>query len=226
MPRAESSTLWMSTAAAAALHAAVLFAGSRAAATPPAEARHEAIDELRRYLAAAEQRAAATDAMTLETQRRIDNRLAEGQHGDGIGGEDQRPRGIEKTAAAGDLSPAGTGAGSGKKGKGAGALPPLKPSHGKLPPEVIQRIVRQNFGRLRLCVEKARNPGWALMGRVTVRFVIDWRGEVVSSKLVSSDIWDREVLSCVVRAFRSLHFPRPEGGMVTVSYPISFSPGG
>jgi hypothetical protein len=219
-------TPWMSTAAAAALHASVLFMGSRAAATPPGEARHEALLELQRYLAAAEQRTEAFDRVTLEGQRRVDNRLAEGQHGEGTGGDDQRPRGTEKKAGAGDLSPAGTGAGSGKKGKGAGALPPLKQSHGRLPPEVIQRVVRQNFGRIRLCVENARSPAWAFMGRASVRFVIDWRGAVVSAKVVNTNVWDGELLGCVLQAFRSLHFPKPEGGMVTVIYPVSLWPDG
>ncbi len=43
---------------------------------------------------------------------------------------------------------------------------------GRLPPEVIQRIARRQFGRARLCYENGlrRNP--ALTGRVVVRFVI------------------------------------------------------
>jgi hypothetical protein len=31
------------------------------------------------------------------------------------------------------------------------------------------------------------------------------------------------VVSCVVRGFGNLSFPPPEGGIVTVQYPISFS---
>jgi hypothetical protein len=37
---------------------------------------------------------------------------------------------------------------------------------------------------------------------------------------------DGGVVSCVVRAFYGLSFPQPEGGIVTVVYPIMFSPGG
>jgi hypothetical protein len=41
-----------------------------------------------------------------------------------------------------------------------------------------------------------------------------------------SDMPDGGVVSCVVRAFYGLSFPQPEGGIVTVVYPIMFSPGG
>jgi hypothetical protein len=37
---------------------------------------------------------------------------------------------------------------------------------------------------------------------------------------------DGGVVSCTVRAFYGLSFPQPEGGIVTVVYPIMFSPGG
>src|SRR5262249_58774195 len=49
---------------------------------------------------------------------------------------------------------------------------------GRLPPEVIQRIVRQNYGRFRMCYEQGltRNPN--LEGRVSVRFVIGRDGGV------------------------------------------------
>ncbi len=35
----------------------------------------------------------------------------------------------------------------------------------------------------------------------------------------------REILRDVVRGFGNLSFPQPEGGMVTVIYPIMFNPG-
>ncbi len=96
---------------------------------------------------------------------------------------------------------------------------------GRLPPEAIQRVVRQNFGRFRLCYENGLRPSPNLSGRVTVRFVIARDGSVGSVADGGSDIPDRTVTSCVVRAFSGLSFPQPEGGIVTVSYPILFSPG-
>ena len=97
--------------------------------------------------------------------------------------------------------------------------------NGRLPPEVIQRIVRQNFGRFRLCYENGMRNNPNLQGRVTVKFVIDRSGAVAMTADGGSDIPDSAVVQCVVRGFGNLSFPQPEGGMVTVVYPIMFNPG-
>ncbi len=97
---------------------------------------------------------------------------------------------------------------------------------GHLPPEVIQRIVRQNFGRFRACYENGLRGNPALGGRVAVRFVIGRDGAVGSVGNGGSDLPDPNVVSCVVRAFYGLSFPQPDGGIVTVTYPIVFTPGG
>jgi hypothetical protein len=96
---------------------------------------------------------------------------------------------------------------------------------GRLPPEVIQRIVRQNYGRFRMCYEQglSRNPN--LEGRVSARFVIGRDGAVSNASNGGSDLPDSGVVSCVVSAFYGLSFPQPEGGIVTVVYPIMLSPG-
>ncbi len=97
--------------------------------------------------------------------------------------------------------------------------------NGRLPPEVIQRIVRQNFGRFRLCYENGLKNNPNLQGRVTVKFVIDRSGAVGMTADGGSDLPDQGVVQCVVRGFGNLSFPQPEGGMVTVVYPIMFNPG-
>ncbi|HEX7664676.1 MAG TPA: AgmX/PglI C-terminal domain-containing protein [Polyangiaceae bacterium] len=97
--------------------------------------------------------------------------------------------------------------------------------NGRLPPEVIQRIVRQNFGRFRLCYENGMRQNPNLSGRVQVKFVIDRSGAVSTSQDGGSDLPDQSVVQCVVRGFQNLSFPQPEGGIVTVVYPIIFSPG-
>jgi hypothetical protein len=97
--------------------------------------------------------------------------------------------------------------------------------NGRLPPEVIQRIVRQNFGRFRLCYENGLRNNPNLQGRVTVKFVIDRSGAVAMTADGGSDLPEQGVVQCVVRGFGNLSFPQPEGGMVTVVYPIMFNPG-
>ncbi len=141
----------------------------------------------------------------------------------------------------GDIGMLGHGAGTGTgqgfgsgHGRLGGAHKTTAPSvrmgatsvSGRLPPEVIQRIVRQNYGRFRLCYEQGltRNPN--LEGRVSVRFVIDRQGGVTNVGNGGSDLPDSQVVSCVQSAFFGLSFPQPEGGIVTVVYPILLSPSG
>jgi hypothetical protein len=95
---------------------------------------------------------------------------------------------------------------------------------GRLPPEVIQRVVRQNFGRFKACYENGLRGNPNLQGRVAVRFVIGRDGDVSNVANGGSDLPDAGVVSCVTRAFYGLSFPHPENGIVTVTYPIIFSP--
>ncbi len=96
---------------------------------------------------------------------------------------------------------------------------------GRLPPEVIQRVVRQNFGRFRMCYQNGLQGNPNLQGRVSVRFVIGTDGAVGSAANGGSDLPDSAVVSCVVHAFYGVSFPQPEDGIVTVTYPIMFTPG-
>ncbi|MBW2528998.1 MAG: energy transducer TonB [Deltaproteobacteria bacterium] len=124
----------------------------------------------------------------------------------------------------------GFGHGQGRFKRGHRTAPPtvrIGPTtvSGRIPPEVIQRIVRQNFGRFRLCYENGLRNNPNLQGRVAVRFIIGRDGRV-SNVGGAGDLPDSGVISCVTRAFYGLSFPAPDGGIVQVSYPIVFTPGG
>jgi hypothetical protein len=95
---------------------------------------------------------------------------------------------------------------------------------GRLPKEVIQRVVRQNYGRFRNCYEMGLRTNPNLEGRVVARFVIG-RDGAVSNVSASGDVPDAAVKSCVASAFYGLSFPSPDNGIVTVSYPIMLTPG-
>jgi hypothetical protein len=95
---------------------------------------------------------------------------------------------------------------------------------GRLPPEVIQRIVRQNFGEFRKCYEQGLARDANLQGRVQVKFVIGREGNVTNVSDGGSDIPDQAVRDCVFEGVKLLLFPQPEGGIVTVVYPIRFEP--
>jgi hypothetical protein len=96
---------------------------------------------------------------------------------------------------------------------------------GRLPPEVVQRIVRQNFGRFRLCYEEALAKSPTLAGTVSTKFVIDKHGAPTQvTREASTTLANATVVSCVTGAFSNLTFPEPEGGgVVAVTYPLIFS---
>jgi hypothetical protein len=97
--------------------------------------------------------------------------------------------------------------------------------NGRLPPEVIQRIVRQSFGRFKLCYEVGLQQDPNLEGVIAPRFVIAADGSVGSIGTdTTTTVSDWRVVECVKRAFSSLTFPQPEGGLVTVIFPITFAP--
>ncbi len=96
---------------------------------------------------------------------------------------------------------------------------------GALPPEVVARIVRQNFGRFRLCYENGLRHDPTLRGRIVTSFVIESDGSVSRIADAGSDLPDDGVLACVLRANGNMSFPQPEQGVVKVKYPIIFNPG-
>jgi hypothetical protein len=96
---------------------------------------------------------------------------------------------------------------------------------GRIPPEVIQRTVRMQYGLFRACYETGLRNNPALRGSVTVQFVIGRDGQV-SNAGGGGDLPDAGVVSCVTRAFSGLSFTAPENGIVRVGYSIQFVPGG
>lgn len=95
--------------------------------------------------------------------------------------------------------------------------------NGRLPSEVIQRIMRQNYGRLRSCYESGLRANPGLQGRVAVRFVIVRDGSVSNVGNGGSDLPDPAVTSCIIRSVYGISFPAPENGIVSVLYPIMLS---
>jgi hypothetical protein len=95
---------------------------------------------------------------------------------------------------------------------------------GRLPPEIIQRVVRQHMGELRRCYEAGLRRDPKLTGTVRVKFVIDRSGSVSTAAEADSTLPDHEVGRCMVRTFYTLRFPEPDGGIVVVVYPINLNP--
>lgn len=112
--------------------------------------------------------------------------------------------------------------GSGRKTKVVKMIETGTDIQGRLPPEVIKRIIRANFPRFRACYEQGLKKDPGLKGTVAVRFIIDTTGAVESANLSGGSMSDSQVSSCVLGVYRTLSFPEPEGGKVMVTYPIDF----
>jgi hypothetical protein len=93
-----------------------------------------------------------------------------------------------------------------------------------LPPEVIQRVARQNYATFQHCYAAGRARAPALKGRVSVWLVIGLDGHVAQALDGGSTLPDPEVVQCVIEGFRGLVFPAPSE-RVTVVYPFLFEPG-
>jgi hypothetical protein len=163
--------------------------------------------------------------------------------GDGLGGIGEGAGGRGEGIGIGSIGTLGHDTGGADGFGGSGGWGSLRGAHavrasvcgcdgtlvnGRLPPETIQRIVRQNMGRFRYCYERALDRNPVLQGRVVTRFVIARDGSVAFSTddARESDLPDPGVVSCIVRAFGALSFPQPEGGTVSVVYPLSLTPSG
>jgi len=94
---------------------------------------------------------------------------------------------------------------------------------GRLMPEHIQSVVRQHFPELRSCYEQARTQTSHLQGSISVRFVIKDDG-LVDTVVIASDLPGDSIDDCVVKVFHAMRFDEPEGGIVTVMYPLRFCP--
>jgi hypothetical protein len=91
---------------------------------------------------------------------------------------------------------------------------------GRLPPEVVRRVVRQSLPRLRACYEKGIARDATLKGTVPIAFTIGPDGAIGNVRAEGGTLVDKDLRACLVGVFGGLSFPEPEGGSVLVSYPL------
>jgi hypothetical protein len=97
--------------------------------------------------------------------------------------------------------------------------------NGRLPSEVVARVIRQRFGAFVACYRSGLSAEPELRGRVAVGVVIDPRGGVAAVADAGSDLPAPGVRACVINMFRTLSFPAPQGGgTASVSYVLAFEP--
>ena len=96
---------------------------------------------------------------------------------------------------------------------------------GRLRPDLIQPVVRKQFGAFRRCYESGLRKNPDMAGLVAVKFVITPTGGVASPVDDGSNLPDPDVVQCIVGVFGTLSFSPPEAGTVTVVYRVMFNPG-
>lgn len=101
-----------------------------------------------------------------------------------------------------------------------GSQTPPDAGKGRLDKELIRRVIRQHIMEVRTCYERELSKNSKLGGRVLIHFIIGTGGEVTKSEVESSTLGNTVVEECIAAAVRSWSFPKPQGGVVSVTYPF------
>ena len=122
----------------------------------------------------------------------------------------------------------GRGAGAGFGGRGT-RVPTVRQAYaqvqGSLDKDIIRRIVRAHINEVRYCYNQALAKDPNAKGRVSVHFTIDANGKITAAQVTESTLTDAAVGVCIARAVKGWTFPKPMGGLVTVTYPFVLEPG-
>ena len=106
------------------------------------------------------------------------------------------------------------------------ATPPEPPKEetpqGTIDIENVKTVIKSYMGRIKICYADGlvKNPD--LKGEIKVQFTVGVNGRVTASKIASSTMNDPDVENCILRRFQRMTFPKPEGGEVTIKYPMIF----
>ncbi len=94
---------------------------------------------------------------------------------------------------------------------------------GRLPPQVVERMIRRHFGFFMICQETTHASGSHFSGVATVRFIIDRTGATAGRPVASSNLKDEAFLKCLENGFSLISYPSPDSGEVTVHYALRFN---
>jgi hypothetical protein len=98
------------------------------------------------------------------------------------------------------------------------------PVTNRIPPEIVMRPIRARAPCFRACYEAARHRNPSTEGRVGVQFVIELDGWVRAAHVRLDETGDRGLAECIARQFVGLQYPQPDGGRITVVYPVVLAP--
>jgi beta-lactamase regulating signal transducer with metallopeptidase domain len=92
--------------------------------------------------------------------------------------------------------------------------------NGRLPEERIQEVVRAAYPRFGECYDALPEPRRSV--RIELHFTIGSDGRVSDGHVDAEQ--EPKLGKCAEPVLKRLQFPKPDGGIVTVVYPIDFSP--
>ncbi|MBN2358218.1 MAG: AgmX/PglI C-terminal domain-containing protein [Deltaproteobacteria bacterium] len=125
-----------------------------------------------------------------------------------------RPAWVAMTICALLLTPAAEAARKSKKAK--------SEKEGTLPQDKIMKVVEQNKAGIKQCYEMAKLRKPDIEGSITVRWKVFPEGNVESCEVVESSLDDKETAGCITGEIKNWTFPKPKGGVVTVTFPFNF----
>ncbi len=134
--------------------------------------------------------------------------------------------GINGIGLYGKGQPSSMGTGNldlGGRGEGIVGLTGKTVIKGGLSKDVIGRIIRINWIKIKYAYELALQRNSTLEGTVIAKFAIDPKGKVTGLQITSDTIKDQQMLDGINRAMSDIRFPAPGAGVfVDVKYPFLF----
>ncbi|MBP9113495.1 MAG: AgmX/PglI C-terminal domain-containing protein [Polyangiaceae bacterium] len=90
----------------------------------------------------------------------------------------------------------------------------------------LERALAFTATKAKKCYERVLSSDNTLQGKVTVQVKIAANGNVCAATATGNDTGSAALAQCAANTFRSLHFPSPKGGCVSMEIPIKFVAGG
>jgi hypothetical protein len=87
---------------------------------------------------------------------------------------------------------------------------------------ILQTALSGRGGAGRRCYEKALLQNATLSGRMRLAVRVGPQGQVCNAKVVSDQVGDPGLSTCILGVFRASTLPAPAGGCVDVEVPLSF----
>jgi hypothetical protein len=109
-----------------------------------------------------------------------------------------------------------------KNGSGGSKRARLSSPMGKLNTKEVNDFINARFGQVKACYERRLKTNSFLEGKVDLNINISTSGKVTAVTVNKDTVRDAEMLSCVKRAIRQWHFPKPTGGRVIIAKTFNF----